>query len=844
MAVVAGIVAGWWLAGWLGGEGERVAEVKHSHGAELKHDDGAWRFTNALAGETSPYLLQHAHNPVDWKPWGKAAFEEARRRQVPIFLSVGYSTCYWCHVMERQVFENVALAEEMNRRFVCIKVDREERPDVDNLYMTATQLLTGQGGWPMSVFLTPPPPPEAPGSPEEAAAGQGGFRGGLLPFWAGTYIPPEAMHGRPGFGQVMGAMTAAWEGQRGEVVEQGRRVAGAVAEQLAQEHRPGPVDGRVVGATVAALMGRYDREDGGFTGVGGPKFPTPVVPGLLLAVSGDSEAGGSLPGAVHHTLARMARGGMYDQVGGGFHRYSVDGEWLVPHFEKMLYDNGQLLELYAAGYEADPGGANAGLYGRVMRETGRYLLREMRDGGSGGASGGGAFWSAQDAEVDAREGGNYVWTADQVREALKGTESEELTDLALTMYGLDRGPNFTDPHAPEGEGAEPVNVLYVPRALGEIEGYGDAAEVAAKRERINAVLLRVRDEREQPSTDDKVLAGWNGLAIAGLAEAGRVLGEAWMVDAAQEAAEAVLSRMSSGDGGLYRTMRRGEASSGEGYGGASGGASGGGAAFLEDYAFVVHGLLALHRARPGGGRYLDEAVRLMAYAEERFAVEEGAYYDTLADQSDLFVRAASTYDGAVPSGTSVMLHNLMDLYKATGEARYVERAVGVARGLAVALERAGPGMAHAVHAVARLRGVAPAEMLAKLEAPATTQAAGGAVLRVDHGVTATAEAVPGGNHVYRVTVTIPEGLHLNANPAGVEGLVPTTLAADGVEVEVEYPAGTMKRYPFADEALPVYEGEVVLQVDAAGAVERFVLRYQACNETTCFAPAELVVEVD
>ena len=800
--------------------------MKPSHQAELKHDDGAWRFTNALVDETSPYLLQHAHDPVDWRPWGEAAFEEARRRQVPIFLSVGYSTCYWCHVMERQVFENVALAEEMNRRFVCIKVDREERPDVDNLYMTATQLLTGQGGWPMSVFLTPPPPPEAPGSPEEAAAG----RRGLLPFWAGTYIPPEPMHGRPGFGQVMEAMTAAWEGQRGEVVEQARRVAGAVAEQLAQagrEGRPGPVDERVVAATVAALMGRYDREDGGFTGPGGPKFPTPVVPGLLLAVP--PEAWES-DGAVHFTLARMARGGMYDQVGGGFHRYSVDGEWLVPHFEKMLYDNGQLLELYAAAYEADPDGANAGLYGRVMRETGRYLLREMRDGGG---SGGGAFWSAQDAEVDAREGGNYVWTADQVREALRGTEAEGLTDLALTMYGLDQGPNFTDPHA---EGAEPVNVLYLPRALSEIKGYGDAAAVAAKRERINAALLRVRDKRDQPSTDDKVLAGWNGLAIAGLAEAGRVLGEAWMIDAAEGAADAVLSRMSSEDGGLYRTMRRGEAGSGA--------SSGGIPAFLEDHAFVVHGLLALHRARPGGGRYLDEAERLMAYAEERFAVEEGAYFDTLADQSDLFVRAASTYDGAVPSGTSVMLHNLVDLYAATGEARYVKRAVGVARGLAAALERAGPGMAHTVHGVARLRDVAPAEVLAELEATATTQAAGQAVLRSDHGVTAVAVAVPGGDQVYRVTVMIPGGLHLNANPEGAEGLVPTTLAADGVEVEVEYPAGEMKRYPFADAALPVYEGEVTFTVDAAGPVERFVLRYQACNETTCFAPAELVVGVE
>ncbi len=833
VAVALAAAGGWWVAG-PGGGGEGVAEVSHPHEAELKHDDGSWRYTNALIDETSPYLLQHAHNPVDWRPWGEAAFAEARERQVPIFLSIGYSTCYWCHVMERQVFEDPAIARQMNERFVCIKVDREERPDVDNLYMTATQLLTGSGGWPMSVFLTPPPPE----NDDDAAGplrGPGGppQHQGLLPFWAGTYIPPEPMHGRPSFPQVMEALTAAWNDQRAEVIEQARRVAAAVEQQLAQASRPGPVTPDTVAAVADALMQRYDPEHAGFSGPQGPKFPTPVQPALLLELQ-RTRPDARVRRAVDHTLARMARGGMYDQVGGGFHRYSVDGRWLVPHFEKMLYDNGQLLELYAEAYAADPDGPNAALYARVMRETARYLLREMRDET-------GALWSAQDAEVNAREGGNYVWTADQVREALAGgDDAAGLTGLALTMYGLDRGPNFTDPHPPEGTSADPVNVLYLPEPLAEIEGHGDAATVARKRDRINAALLNVRDRREQPATDDKVLTGWNGLAIAGLAEAGTALGEPWMSDAARDAADAVLSHMSMPDGGLFRTMRGGRASI---------------PAFLEDYAFFVHGLLALHRAHPESDRrYLDEAVRLTAYAEQHFAARagvasggggaSGGYYDTLAGQSDLFVRAQSTDDGAVPSGTSVMLHVLIDLYGSTGERAYLDRAVTVLRGLAPSLERAGLGMTHAAEAAARLLAAAPPGVAEALRAPAASPAAAPPFMRPEHGVTATAEALSTGRYAYRVTVVIPAGLHLNANPAGDGGLIPTTITVDGVKLDVRYPEGEMKRYPFAESALPVYEGKVTLEVTAAGPVEALTLHYQACSDTMCFAPAEMAVPVE
>ena len=312
----------------------------HPHHVELVNADGSWRYTNRLIDETSPYLRQHAHNPVDWVPWGDEAFEQARQRGVPIFLSIGYSTCYWCHVMERQVFENPAIAEQMNALYVCVKVDREERPDVDDIYMTATQLMTRSGGWPMSVFLTPPP--------EEGV-------GGLKPFWCGTYLPPESMQGRPSFPQVLEGLSRAWNEQRDEVLEQAERLADAVTEQLGAQAQPAAIDPALIQRVANAVTQTYDPEHGGFGGGPGaaPKFPQPATPAFLLALQNDN---GSEPlwQKIEHTLDRMARGGMYDQVGGGFHRYSVDTRWLVPHFEKMLYDNGQLAELYAAAYASHP----------------------------------------------------------------------------------------------------------------------------------------------------------------------------------------------------------------------------------------------------------------------------------------------------------------------------------------------------------------------------------------------------------------------------------------------------------------------------------------------------------
>ena len=778
--------------------------------------------TNALVDATSPYLLQHAHNPVDWRPWGAAAFAEARRRNVPIFLSVGYATCYWCHVMEREVFENPDLAASLNEHFVPVKVDREERPDVDEIYMAATQLLTGSGGWPMNVFLTPP-------APEPAQASQSGAEGyGLLPYWAATYIPPASKFGRAGFGEVVEGMRRAWADERPVVLDQATRVAEAVQRRAAPV-TAGPLDPAAVDAAVAELRGRYDAEHGGFGGEEGPKFPMPVVVSLLLAAADDT---GAASKEVRHTLEAMAHGGMYDQVGGGFHRYSVDEKWRVPHFEKMLYDNGQMLSLYAAAYERWGGKRFAGLYARVMRETADYLLREMRDGS-------GAFWSAQDAEVNAREGQNYLWTPEQVRAALAdepdsgrpGDTAYARTTLALQMYGLDLGTNFRDPHHRD----EPAtNVLYMPVAMSEHVGVlgGDAEGAMGRlmevRAEINTALREVRDTRDQPITDDKVLAAWNGLAIAGLADAGRVLGEERYVDAAAAAADVVLLSMRDAEGGLLRTMRGGVASV---------------PAFLEDYAFMAAGLLALDAARPRERRFHAAALELMEAAERRFAAPGGGWFDTLADQSDLFVRHREVFDGALPSGGAQMVHNLLAVWERRGRPApdaYAQRAVKALRALAPAVERQGAGLAHAVHGLRRALAVDSA-VAAALAAPAqgggATPGAGGSPEHVSVSVTPDL-SVP---DAWVVRLKIAPGYHLNANPASGEGLIATELrGSEGVEVV--YPGGHEARFVFADGPLRIYDGVVNLRVN--GWTEGhgpLTLRYQACTDSACLAP--VIVEV-
>lgn len=792
----------------------------HPHHDQLVNADGSWKYTNALEGQTSPYLLQHAHNPVDWRPWGEAAFAEARREQKPIFLSIGYSTCYWCHVMERLVFENPAIAEKMNAGFVNIKVDREERPDVDDIYMTATQLYTQRGGWPMSVFLTPP-------APEEGAEQADGY--GLKPFFCGTYFPPEPAHGMPSFPQVLDAMRGEWENNREAVLNRADKLAESVEQVLNEASAPGPVGVASVQAAANDLLRSYDAEHGGFGGaVGRPKFPQPDNLMFLMAIDRDTPET-PIDEPIRHTLDRMARGGMYDQVGGGFHRYSTDEKWLVPHFEKMLYDNGQLLSLYAAALEALPPvpardgiGKAAGQYERVLRETADYVLREMTDES-------GAFWSAQDAEVNAREGQNYVWTAEQIDAAIV---DEELAAFAKRMYGLDRGANFTDPHAPD---ATPVNVLYLPEPLDTL-----GEDAGAKRERVNALLKAVRDERDQPGTDDKVLTAWNGLMIAGLADAGRVLNEPRYVEAAARAADAIMDRMATDDGGLFRSMRAGEAKI---------------PAFLEDYASFITGLLALNEAdaflsplsEEGGDKaYLAAARRYADHVFDRFEAPGGGYYDTLADQADLFVRTRGTYDGATPSGNSVMIHNLLDLHVATGERHYFDRATTDLRSFAEPLTSRSTAMTNMQHALLRaLRR--SAEAANALAAPAVEGAS------VSDALTEplTVDVKQTGEGRYDLILTVAEGYHINSHTPGAENLIATSIepaSPDAFGIEVAWPKAQEANCAYADQPLSVYEGTVTISITVTPSSsddgERsLMMRYQACTESACLAPRVLTIEL-
>jgi len=568
---------------------------------------------NRLAGETSPYLLQHAHNPVDWYPWGDEAFARARAEDKPILLSVGYSACHWCHVMERESFENPEIAAIMNRHFVSVKVDREERPDVDQIYMQAVQSLTGHGGWPMTVFLTPD--------------GE--------PFYGGTYYPPVEGHGLPAFPRLLQALAEAWANRRGEVVASAQKIGEALGQSERLRASTGLLTDEILFGAFQALSAQFDETEGGLGGA--PKFPQPMIWEFVLRFWKRSKnpRGRQM---VHTTLTMMARGGMYDQVGGGFHRYSVDPHWLVPHFEKMLYDNAQLASLYLSGWLAfgDPECR------RVSEETLDYLLREMADPAGG-------FYSATDADSEGHEGKFFVWSPEELREVLGPDDAE----YAARYWSVDRGPNF------EGK-----SILYV-------GGEPDPERIAP----IRARLYAARARRVHPARDDKVLAAWNGLACRAFAEAGRALGRADYVAAAAKNAEFVLTAMRSG-GRLLRTWKAGRAKL-KGY--------------LEDYAMVAAALVALYEATLDR-RWLDEARGLAEELLRLFWDEKlEGFYDTGVDHERLIVRPRNLFDNAVPCGSSVAIETLFRLAILTGESRYESAALKALRPMADLMTRYASG---------------------------------------------------------------------------------------------------------------------------------------------------------
>ncbi|GAA3374863.1 thioredoxin domain-containing protein [Streptomyces sannanensis] len=577
---------------------------------------------NHLAHETSPYLLQHAENPVDWWPWAPEAFEEARERGVPVVLSVGYSSCHWCHVMAHESFEDDVTAAYMNRHFVSVKVDREERPDVDAVYMEAVQAATGQGGWPMTVFLTPD----------------------AEPFYFGTYFPPEPRHGMPSFRQVLEGVQRAWEGRRDEVGEVASKITRDLAgRELAYGRLELPGE-EVVASALLGLTRDYDARYGGFGGA--PKFPPSMVLEFLLRHTARTGAEGALQMAAD-TCEAMARGGVYDQLGGGFARYSVDRMWQVPHFEKMLYDNALLCRVYAHLWRA----TGSDLARRVALETADFMVRELRTPEGGFASALDA--DSEDAHGRHTEGAYYVWTPEQLCEVL----GEEDAEFAARYFGV----------TAEGTFEEGASVLQLPQAAGmgappTPEAVGEDAEKAAD---IRRRLLAAREERPRPGRDDKVVAAWNGLAIAALAETGAYFDRPDLVERATEAADLLVRLHMDESARLARTSM--------------GGRAGTHAGVLEDYADVAEGFLAL-TAVTGEGVWLDFAGLLLDIVLDRFTGAEGQLYDTAHDAERLIRRPQDPTDNATPSGWTAAAAALLSYAAHTGSEIHrtaAERALGV-----------------------------------------------------------------------------------------------------------------------------------------------------------------------
>ena len=554
--------------------------------------------TNRLINETSPYLLQHAHNPVDWYPWGEEALERAKHEDKPILLSIGYAACHWCHVMEHESFENEQIAETMNEHFINIKVDREERPDLDEIYMNAVQMLTGAGGWPMTMFLTPD----------------------LKPFYGGTYFPPDNRYGRPGFPRVLLGVAEAYRERREQVTNQADQITDNLSRLSAMEGHHHQLTTDLLDSAYRDYRSRFDARYGGFGEA--PKFPPSMGLSLLLRHWHRTDNANALE-MVEVTLEKMARGGMYDQLGGGFHRYSVDEKWLVPHFEKMLYDNALLTVTYLEAYQA----TGKPFYRRVVAETLDYVLREMHNAEAGG------FYSTQDADSEGVEGKFFVWMPDEV-EAILGREKAKVfcEYYDITEYGNFEHKNILQIQIPPDVFAKKLRIDQ--QELTEILAEGKQK------------LFEVREKRIKPGLDDKILTSWNGLMIRSMAMGYQILGDERYREAAEKSARFILTELSQDNGLLLRTHREGKSHLN---------------AYLEDYAYFVAGLINLYEAT-FELQWLKEAQRLNQIMIEQFWDEaNGGFFFTSKNHESLIVRSKSGYDGATPAGASMAIHNLLRL---------------------------------------------------------------------------------------------------------------------------------------------------------------------------------------
>lgn len=577
-------------------------------------------FTNHLINESSPYLLQHAHNPVDWYPWGEEAFAKARKENKPVLLSIGYSACHWCHVMAHESFEDEDIAKLMNDLFVNIKVDREERPDLDQIYMNAVQMMTHHGGWPMTVFLTPDG----------------------VPFYGGTYFPPQDRYNMPGFPRVLISVAEAYRDRPEEIAETGTSLVNELRRLSEQVRSGNPVDKELLDAAYAAMVKSYDEVNGGFGGA--PKFPPAMALEFLLRMhlrTGDQDA----LDMVEHTCEKMARGGIYDQLGGGFHRYSVDAKWLVPHFEKMLYDNALLSRLYLHYFQLTQA--------PLARETAEgildYVLREMTDPAGG-------FYSTQDADSEGHEGKFFVWDLDEIKSVLGEADSSSF----VSYYNVTPGGNF--------EGKNILNIT---------TGTEKPSEESRRK------LFEHREKRVKPDRDEKIITAWNGLMLASFAEAGVILGNTNYTDTARRNADFVLANLKR-DGFLLRTYKDGVAKFN---------------AYLEDYAFFIEGLVTLYETC-GEFRWLKEAIALTdRMIEEFWDREGGGFFFTGESHESLIVRSKDYFDNATPSGNSVAAAVLLRLAILTNNERYREIAQAVLGLIADSTRRYPSGFGYALSAM-------------------------------------------------------------------------------------------------------------------------------------------------
>jgi uncharacterized protein YyaL (SSP411 family) len=577
---------------------------------------------NRLAYEKSPYLLQHADNPVDWYPWGEEAFERARSENKPVFLSIGYSTCHWCHVMAHESFEDPGIAGLMNDAFVSVKVDREERPDIDMLYMTVCQMMTGSGGWPLTIVMTPD----------------------KKPFFAGTYIPQETRFGRLGMSELIPRINDIWTTRKDEVLSS----AGQITMALQEATLPAP--GEEVGETMLHLAyeqlnDRFDEEYGGFGRA--PKFPTPHNLLFLLRYwkrTGNKKA----LGMVEKTLQAMRRGGIYDHIGFGFHRYSTDRQWLVPHFEKMLYDQALLAMAYIETFQV----TGKKEYARTAHEIFTYVLRDMTTAGGG-------FYSAEDADSEGEEGKFYLWTCEEIKQILAPEDAE----LFIKVFNIKDNGNYSDEVA---HGKTGSNIPHLATPLDEIASELNLSlfELQERMESIRQKLFAYRDKRIHPHKDDKILTDWNGLMVAALAKGARVLEEPRYAVAAKNAVDFILRNMLAPDGRLLHRYRDGEAAI---------------PAHLDDYAFLIHGILELYETTYDV-ELLKKALRLNEYLLEHFRDDNnGGFYFTADNSEELIARQKEIYDGAIPSGNSIAMLNLLRLGRITANPDLEEKATGIGR---------------------------------------------------------------------------------------------------------------------------------------------------------------------